>query len=583
MKKMVTSDINRPTNTTRPINKSISTQQYDVVIVGGGISGAWLALHCAKSGYKTILIEKGDYASQTSSASSKLLHGGVRYLQQMQFNKVRESAMERAHYMYAAPHYSAPVPFVVPTYKDFQRSKFFLNCGMLAYQILCLGQNRLIDSNEQNLPTTHSISPKELDNICKLTDNTSKANANTGAVVFYEQHMLNSERMVLAILATAHEYGAETFNYVNANHVLKQKNEIIGIQAQDMLSNETFDIKSHLVINAAGPWIDSLNSTINDKPNVPSITGFAIGSHLITKQITDHAIALTTKHQSDAKLDRGGRHVFIIPWRGHSLIGTSYDETENQNDDLSLQPSHVEQLLEVINESLPDARLNKDDLISGYSGLYPLKTDNIQSSVYQGSGEYQIIDHAKTDKVEGMVTALGAKFTTGRKLSALTMKIVDEKLGGKRDLSKTKLHNSNYASLSEFTNKKITDFENLLPIPTIKHLISHYGSDIDSLMEYISDEPKYLTQINDMQPDIFGQIIWAIDHEQAVTLEDVIYRRTSLAFLGLTNSELTGVAEFMAERLGWSEQELKEQINQNIARLDKTKTALYEASNSCCK
>ena len=581
MKKMGSSKTNNNTDSRRPNCQSLGTQQYDVVIVGGGISGAWLALHCAKSGYKTILIEKGDYASQTSSASSKLLHGGVRYLQQMQFNKVRESAMERAHYLYAAPHYSTAVPFVVPTFKSFQRSKLFLNCGMLAYAILCLGENRLIASKEQKLPATHSISSKELEGICKLAGSTNKADINTGAVVFYERHMLNSERMVLGILATAREYGADIFNYVNANKVLKQKNTVVGVQAQDMLSGDQFDIKTNLVINAAGPWIDSINSTLSDINKPPGITGFAIGSHIITRQITDHAIALTTKHQSDAKIDRGGRHVFIIPWRGHSLIGTSYDETENQNDDLSLQTNHVEQLLEVINESLPEAQLTKDDLVSGYSGLYPLKTDNIKSTVYQGSGEYQIIDHAKTEDIEGMVTALGAKFTTGRKLSALTMKIVDKKLGGKRDLSKTKLHNGDYVSLNKFTDNKIEQYKNLLSPSTIKHLISHYGSEIDDLMKYLSGKPQWLTQISRTQLDIFGQVTWAIDREQAVTLEDVIFRRTSLALLGLTNDELTSVADVMAKQLKWSQKELKKQINQNITRLNKTKAALDDANDYC--
>ena len=158
--------------------QALASQQFDVCIVGGGISGAWLALHCAQSGLTTALIEKGDFASQTSSSSSKLLHGGIRYLQQFQFGKVRESAIERAHYIYAAPHLSTAVPFAVPTYRDFQRSKTFLRSGMLAYKSLCFGEDRIIESREEHLPPITSISSSGLNEICEL-----EGNEHTGAVV----------------------------------------------------------------------------------------------------------------------------------------------------------------------------------------------------------------------------------------------------------------------------------------------------------------------------------------------------------------------------------------------------------------
>ena len=159
-------------------------QTFDIVIIGGGISGAWLALHCSQAGYKTALLEQGDFAEKTSSASSKLLHGGIRYLQQMQFNKVRESAMERAHYLFAAPHLSKPIPFIVPTYPDFKRSKFFLFSGLCVYKALCLGENSIIGNKEQYLPPITSLSRTELNDRCDLSDSN-----HNGGMVFYEYHM----------------------------------------------------------------------------------------------------------------------------------------------------------------------------------------------------------------------------------------------------------------------------------------------------------------------------------------------------------------------------------------------------------
>jgi len=546
--------------------------EFDVVIVGGGISGAWLALHCAQSGYSTALIEKGDYASQTSSSSSKLLHGGIRYLQQFQFNKVRESAIERAHYLYSAPHLSTPVPFAVPTYRDFQRSKLFLNCGMLAYRVLCLGENSLIDSREQQLPGIRSISADQLNQICDLG-----SEPHTGAVVFYERHMTNSERMVLAILKTAEQQGAKIYNYVEATNLLKNEQQVAGVQVHDLLSQQHYDLKANLVINAAGPWIDGLNASIQK----PSINGFAIGSHIITRQISDHAIAITTKHQSDAKIDRGGRHVFIIPWRGHSLIGTSYDEIDSADGDLSIQPGHVEQLLAAVNESLPNTNLTAEDIVSGYSGLYPLQTEDIQSSVYQGTGEYKIIDHKANNSVDGLITALGAKFTTGRKLSALTMKLVETKLKRKANLAKTKFHNSDYQSLQQFSAEKLKQYSDILNSDTIMHLLSHFGSDIEAFIARVSDDPELLKPMCSGQPDILGQVVWAVENEQAVSLEDVIYRRTSIAFFDPSAAELHAIACIMATCLSWSDSRVEKEVSGTLAKLESTRSALAAGAKLC--
>jgi len=549
-------------------NRDLSTlknRTFDVVIVGGGISGAWLALHCSHLGYQTALIEQSDYASQTSSSSSKLLHSGIRYLQQMQFGKVRESALERAQYLYAAPHLSKPVPFAVPTFSDFARGKFFLNCGMMCYRALSLGENRIIDCKEQQLPPTRSISAKQLKEVCDISED-----SNTGAVVFYE-------RMVLAVLQSARKLGAEIFNYVEASHLLRQDNRVIGVGAIDKLTHETFDINSRIVVNSAGPWIDKLNSTLDNTATKSTIDGFAVGSHIICRQLSDHAIAITTQHQSDAKIDRGGRHVFIIPWRGLSLIGTSYNEVSSAKLDSKIKPEHVEQLVESINRAIPDAKLTRTDLIAGYSGLYPLVTDNIQNSIYQGSGEYRIIDHSKSNKIDGLVTALGAKFTTARRLSELTVKLVGTKLSGQSKIGKIKLHSGNYKSLGSFRNEKIEQYQHRLSDNLINHIIDTYGSDIDEFIATLDDES--LQPICDGQPDILGQVPWAIKREQALQLKDVVFRRTSIGLLGVNQQQLQRIANLMARELGWSDAERTQQLSQVTTQIQQVNVALSAADN----
>ncbi len=558
-------------------NRDLSTlidQQFDVVIVGGGITGAWLSLHCAQHGYKTALIEKADYASQTSAASSKMLHGGIRYLQQMQFDKVRESAMERAEFIYAAPHLSKAVPFVIPTYRDFKRSKFFLNCGMLAYRALCVGENLVIQSVEERLPGVRSISANELNQICDLDNE-----PHTGAVVFHERHMIDSERMVLAIVQTARDLGAQVHNYVCANNFLGDAGNVTGVQASDQITGDQFSINATLVINAAGPWVDNLNNKLINADSAPSINSFAVGSHIVTRQLCDHAIALTTKHQTHSKIDRGGRHVFAIPWRGYSLIGTSYDEIDCSNGDVSLKQEHVDQLLEAINDAMPSAKLTRDDIISGFSGLYDYRTNNIKSTVYQGSGEYQIIDHQATNQVNGLITALGAKYTTGRKVSARTMTLIHRKLDGVKsarnsNVVRQKLHGSDYVSFKQLQSTKLAQYKGKYKPELINHLLMSYGSDIDVFLERISDHIELQKNICSTQVDVMGQVVWAIEQEQALTLDDVIFGRTSLGLLGIQINELQHVAELMARHLNWNQDEQARQLALTSARLDKTQAAI---------
>ncbi len=564
--------IKRMTSSKRDLSALVD-QKFDVVIIGGGITGAWLSLHCARSGYKTALIEKADYASQTSSASSKMLHGGIRYLQQMQFDKVRESAMERAEFIYAAPHLSHAVPFVVPTYKDFKRSKFFLRCGMLAYQTLCLGENALISSKEQRMSGVKSINASELNKICDLENE-----PHTGAMLFYERHMIDSERMVLAIVQTAQQHGAQAHNYVSAQGFLGDESLVTGVSARDELSGDEFSIHAQLVINAAGPWIDNLNSNLAHANKAPSINSYALGSHIVTRQLSDHAIALTTKQQAGSKVDRGGRHVFSIPWRGYSLIGTSYDEIDNANGDVSLQSGHVDQLIDAINDAMPSAKLSRDDVISGYSGLYDYRTNNVKSTVYQGSGEYQVIDHKSSNGVDGLVTALGAKYTTGRKVSALSMKVVHKKLQnlGKQavSLSKQKLHGSDYTSYQDLLSATLSKFEAHYSRKTLEHLVMCYGSEVSVFLASINNKPELQQPICASQEDLLGQVVWGIQREQAMTLDDLIFGRTSLGLLGISKDELRKVAVLMAEHLEWSQAEMEKQLAGTQNRLDKTQAAI---------
>ena len=568
---------NRPT-----IIQQLENEQFDVVVIGGGVTGAWIALQCSSLGYKTAICERGDFAGGTSSASSKLLHGGIRYLQQLQLNKLRESSLERAEYIYAAPHLCTSVPFVVPTYKDLKRSKFILYCGILTYRLLGLGQNKVIANAElakKNGETQH-FSATELNKLCDL----SHIN-HTGAIAFTETHMHDSERTVWSIIESAIKHGAIAANYTSITEIVSENEKTKGVNVKDNETGREFFVKSNIVINAAGPWVDDLNQQVGnpDKANGTAqlIHNFAAGAHLVTRQLTSkHAIAITTKQKSVTTLDRGGRHIFIIPWRGFSLIGTSYRETKDPNGAENLGKEDLSQLLEAVNEMLPAAQLGPEDIKSAYVGLYPLRTNTQLKSTYQGSGEYILIDHQQEYGIEGLITSLGAKFTTGRILAEKTVRLVQKKLVApitytssstqqRKKNFRIRLCSSNYKNLEQFTDNKISSLRHRLPAETIRHLINCYGSHLDDFIEYLDaneNSELLLTAVVQGLPDILGQVSWAIDKEMAIRLDDVLLRRTSVGHLGISSKEIEIVATLMQEKLDWTDQHTKAQIANAVSR-----------------
>ena len=223
----------------------LAKQRFDVLIIGGGITGAWTALDCAQRGLSVALIERGDFGSRTSAASSKLLHGGIRYLQQFQFAKVRESAMERASYLRVAPQLSHMLPFLVPTYANFKQGRFFLGGGMALYQLLCSGQNRRIGHPDRRIPAPSFMGRTRLLQAVPLRNEDLN-----GAYVLPEFHMLNSERMTLTIVQSAAAAGAVAANYVQAEEFLHENGRVNGVRAHDLIGERPIDIQARLTINA---------------------------------------------------------------------------------------------------------------------------------------------------------------------------------------------------------------------------------------------------------------------------------------------------------------------------------------------
>jgi glycerol-3-phosphate dehydrogenase len=553
----------------------LKSRRFDVLVLGGGITGAWIALDCAARGLDVAVIDKGDFGSATSAKSTKVIHGGIRYLQQLRVDKVRESAVERAYYHRAAPHLTQFLPFMVPTYGHGMKGKAFMQAGMTLYKLLSHGEDRLAGDPSKVMPAPYFMTRAQVLEHCPIGDPRL-----TGALVYYESHMQSSERMTLAVLDTAHNSGAVCANYVRAEgFTIDHAGTVTGAIVRDVDADDSFEIGAALIVNAAGPWIPSLNRTLSGADAVVTSTGFSQGSHLVTRQLVEKlAIALPTRFAGQNVVDRGGRHIFILPWRGCSLIGTSYVPARNGIDDPVIQQEEIDQLLNEVNRQMPGINLSQGDIRHTFSGIYPLNVGEIRETTYQGTGDYQIVDHEAAGH-KGLISALGAKFTTARLVAEKVTRLVESKLGKALSPCETRdmaLSSAGYSDLGRYRTQIRQRLGKQADNSQADRLVEQYGSGVEAFVDRIEADAGLAESLCDSRPNLVGEVVHAVESEMAITLEDVIYRRTGLGTIGYPGWNcVERCADIMAQLCGWGHDKKvreMESLDRNL---------LSEASVSC--
>jgi glycerol-3-phosphate dehydrogenase len=541
--------------------QSLQQREFDILVIGGGITGACIAHDAALRGMRVALIEKRDFGWFTSSASSKLLHGGIRYLPLGQFRKVRESAGERNIFQRIAPHLTYYLPFVVPVFKgSFMKSALAMKVAMRVYDTICLGLKQTDDPGKK-LPAPHFLDHHELINLIPVAASLNNLN---GGQVLHESHMWSSERMTLAFVKTAVANGAVAANYVEMQSFIREGDRITGAVALDRLSGKQCTIRARVTVNAAGPFIQGINEQHGGMNLARQTTGFSKGVHLVTRKLVDHyAIALPTAKKTEGVIHRGGRHIFILPWRDRSLIGTTNVPFSGKLDEVGVTHEDILDFLEDINQTLPSARLRLQDVLYAFSGLYPLTAKEIRPDTYQGTGEYQVIDHDQ-DGVRGAITALGAKYTTARKVAERATDLLAGKLGGswpQCTTATTQLAGGEIKDWQAFVADNRRKYTNTIEPELLDSLICHYGTEIDKVVEpLLAGSPAE----NISQQGILDALVdHAVKYEMACTVADVIFRRTGLGTIGHPGRDIIEhIAVRMAELLGWDQARIQSEVQE---------------------
>ena len=531
---------------------SFAQTHFDVLVIGGGATGASIALDASLRGLRVGLLEKGDFSGATSAASSKLMHGGLRYLVNGEIGLVREGLRERRVWQRVAKHLVRPLPFLLPTYKTRMESKFIIRLGLSAYDFLAFGRNFGMDAM-QRMPSYRSLNVAQT---MGLMPHLQRHNM-TGSMVYHDAQMLSPERLCLAILRTAHEAGARVINYVEANDFIVEQGRITGVRASDKLTGQAASINADCVVNAAGPWADMvMQNALNAPP--PRKLVRSKGIHFLTRDVT-RGTALT--------IPIGDEHLFVLPWQGKSLFATTDTFYNGDPDKVTPEFSDIEQLLGKANQALPGLELTVKDIDYVYAGLRPLVADPATPDkvTYGLSRGSEIVDHENQGGPAGLFSALGGKWTTSRRLAEEVVDLVGARLGignGKCRTSDTLLACTPRQNIADFMDQMRADYPQV-QTDKLDGLARLYGR---LLPDLLAQKPVGLSKLKD--PLLAACVSFAVQHEMAQTLEDVILRRLIVGQTGdMSAAKIAIIADYMAKQLAWSEDEKQRQCDQVSACL----------------
>jgi glycerol-3-phosphate dehydrogenase len=545
----------------RDLSKLANTT-YDLLVIGGGITGACAAWDASLRGLSVALVDKGDFGAATSAASGKIIHGGIRYIQYGALRRVRESLHERMIFQSIAPHLVRPIRFLIPTFGHWLKGKEILTLGMMLYDLLALDKKNSKDP-ENTIPGHRILSRKET---LDLAPDLIK-NGLSGGILYYDCQMHNPERLTLSFLLSANEAGADLANYLKVIELRTNNSRITGVKVRDILTGQEFGIQARVVLNASGPWVHSLLSTLKGSWSPLSLQ-LSKGIHIITRPLIQRcALALASKRRhAGALVQRGGRHLFIIPWRNHSIIGTTNVPFEGSPDKRMVTEEDIQGLLGEINAAYPGANLGRDDVVFFYGGLYPDKIKRNIEEGYQGSRKDQILDHTRTEGIKGLISLIGVKYTTARQLAQGTIDLVFGMLGYKPPeclTEKTPIYGGQIERFNEFLNREIEKNAGMLKGETISHLVSNYGSAYARVIDYAKKNPGWYETVDTDLPVTKAEVIHAVREEMAQKLTDVIFRRTGLGTVGNPGkSTLNICASIMAEELGWNIGRVESELQQ---------------------
>lgn len=539
---------------TRDVRR-LSNELFDVLVVGGGASGAATAREAALRGFNTALIEREDFSAGASAHCFKVVHGGIRYVQHADVRRLRASCFERAVLLRIAPHLVSPLPFVIPTYGRGKSSRWFLGTGMLLYDALSADVNRHVVDPARRVRGTRFLSRNET---LELFPDIA-ADSLTGAAVFEDGQMYNPPRLVLAFVGAASELGAAIGNYVEAERLLTEGTRVTGVQAVDRIGGDRFDIRARLVINAAGPWAEGLLQPGYGQPGTYSRDACFMVDR---KFETPMALAVQGRAKdSDALLARNSRHLFLVPWRNSTLVGVWHSIVPRDPDAVGLPRSELRQFIDEFNTCYPNLQLQEADVRRADFGLVPFGEASSQQGGLSFGKQSRLIDHRNHGQ-SGLISLISVRYTVARRDAVEALDVAARQLDARRserDSTTAALAGGDIADFTSAVNAFQARRPSWLTAKSSEGMLRNYGTHATRVLELAEREPR-LGRLFTGSHVSFAEAIYAARAETAHRMGDIVFRRTELGTDGHPGTaaldELQGL---LGAELGWSEQRSAEE------------------------
>lgn len=520
----------------RPALADIAKHAYDVVVVGGGINGAGIAREAALHGYRTLLVEREDFGAGTTSRATRLIHGGLRYLEHGEFALVYESLGEREALVRTEPHLVRPLRMLVPVYRGDERPGWKIRAGLVLYDLLSL---------RKSLPRHRAMPPRAIDGY----EPGLNRDGLTAAFSMYDAQVEFPERLVAESVRDLTDAGGVALNHASVTGIVSPAHVLRALTVRDELTGETAEIAVKVAVNAAGPWADDVIAG-TDAQRHERLIGGTKGSHLVVDWPGGPTHAIFASARSD------GRPFFILPWYRYTLVGTTDLRFDGDPSQATCTPEELQYLLDEATRLFPATPLLREHVRYTYCGVRPLPwmPDGTDESKIPRS--HFVIDHAKRGGPNGLLSIVGGKLTTYRALARMAMPAI----------AKHAQPSGDAATLMTLQPIERAALPRLEDDPLVL-----YGPRRGEIETLLADEPALGGRICAHNPETLAQVAYAIDREQAVTLADVLLRRLPVGWSAchaLDGAE--AAARVMAARLGWGVDRVAGEVASYAAEVRRT-------------
>jgi glycerol-3-phosphate dehydrogenase len=531
--------------------EAIAGQRFEVVVIGGGITGAGVALDAASRGYSVALLERGDYAVGTSSRSSKMVHGGLRYLQNLDLGLVREALLERQLMVQLAPHLVYPTPFLIPSFGE-QRRDRKVGAGLNMYDVMAttrVGRSRreMRSSKEGDedfywSPDRHRTIEREelLEMVPSLAPRDPR-----DAYLFYDCQT-DDVRLVLTVLGEAERFGAVMLNGAEVTEVLSARGRASGVAFVEAESGERFEVEADNVVNATGVFADRIRpEEVVEEEDVPRIAP-SRGTHILLDRAD-----LSTGSAACIVPAGEGRAIFALPWYGRTLVGTTDNDYEGDIDHPRPGEEDVEYLLDAVN-SFFGVSLGSSSLVGAYAGVRPLISTGDPKKSVDISRRAELYETSS-----GMLTITGGKLTTWRRMAKQTVDRLVEREGRQAPCHTAEIPLGMEARPADLEAPESIGEE------ALSQLAFRYGHAARAVLDLAREDQKLAAPIVEGRPDLLAEAVIAARLEQARSVADVLLRRTRLGLLAAPQlrdaASALPVAEAMGAEFGWSRQRVEQE------------------------